>query len=313
MMTLTVALLLGSVTVVLPPDARVSGTELRLGSIARVEGDDQSEVENLKSMHLGYAPAPGYSRLFDATQLLIEMREAAPEVDIGMSGAQTCRVWPQTSAISGQAIEDTARAELERHLDLTDAKATIVARARDIRVPASAKKSELRSLVAGAAVRPGVVSVPVRVMVDGTVYRTVWTSWNIEIWAVQSLLVRDVQAGQKLTADMFERKRVALPPHASRSKVLGQELVIGSTAARNLTAGNVLTERDVIRPTLIKAGDTVFFEIKNGAITARVSAIALEEGSRGDRIRVSVLPSEREIRGVVASRDLVHIDLGPAR
>ena len=75
MMILTATLLLGSVTVVLPPDARVSGTELRLGSIARVEGDDPTEVASLKSMHLGYSPAPGYSRLFDANQLLAELRD----------------------------------------------------------------------------------------------------------------------------------------------------------------------------------------------------------------------------------------------
>ena len=63
----------------------------------------------------------------------------------------------------------------------------------------------------------------------------------------------------------------------------------------------------------VKAVDDVSFEIKKGAITARVSAVALEDGSRGDRIRVSVLPSERELKGVVASRDLVNADLGSAK
>jgi len=313
MMILTAILLLGSVSVVLPAEANVTGTELRLDAVAQIAGDDPAEVESISALHLGYAPAPGYSRLLDAQRLLHDIQAAAPDVDVRLSGARACRVWPRTTSISAAAIEAVAREELARHLENTDATATLIAKPADIRVPAGAQQSELRSLVAASAVRPGTVSVPVRLMVDGNVYRTVWTSWRVDIWATQSVLVRDVHAGERLTAEMFESRRLALPLGTARGRVLGQALLVGSAAARNLSAGNVVTERDVVRPVLVKSGDTIFFEVKKGAITARVPAVAEADGARGDRIPVTLVDSNREIKGIVASRDLVRIDLGSPR
>ena len=112
MMTLTASLLLGTVTVVLPPEANVSGTELRLDAIAKVEGENPAEVAAISSLHLGYAPAPGYSRLLDAQRLALDIERAAPNVDVVFQGARACRVWPETTSISGAAIEAVAREEL---------------------------------------------------------------------------------------------------------------------------------------------------------------------------------------------------------
>lgn len=310
MMILTTMLLLGSVSVVLPSEARVSGTELRLGAIAQVAGENPLEVERLKAVHLGYAPAPGYSRLLDAHRLLEQIQQAAPGIEVRIVGSRACRVWPETTAIKGSAIEASARTELARHLANTDAEATLVSIPQDIQVPASSTPGVLRSLISATAVHPGVVSVPVRVMVDGSVYRTVWTRWNVEIWGTHSVLVRNVRAGETLRANMFVRQRLALNSSNARGQVLGQAFVLGSVAARDLEQGIVLTERDITRPTLIKAGDTIFFEIKKGAITARVPAVAQEDGARGDRITVTIVSSERQIKGVVASRDLVLMNLG---
>jgi len=309
MMILTTILLLGSVSVSLTTEAHVSGAELRLGAIARVTGDDPLEVERLESVHLGYAPAPGYSRLLNAHRLLEQIHDAAPGIDVRIVGARACRVWPETAMVKGAAIEATARVELARHLANTDAEATIISTPQDIRVPASSSGSVLRSLIASTAVHPGMVSVPVRVMVDGSVYRTVWTRWNVEIWGTHSVLNRSVLAGEILRAGMFEQRRMALNHSNARGQVLGAALIVGSLAARDLEQGIVLTERDVVRPTLIQAGDTIFFEIKKGAITARVPAVAEEDGARGDRITVTLVSSERQIKGVVSSRDLVRMNL----
>ena len=52
----------GGVKVNLPAQAEVTGAEFALGDVARVEGDDEAAAQRLRSLHLGYAPAPGYSR-----------------------------------------------------------------------------------------------------------------------------------------------------------------------------------------------------------------------------------------------------------
>ena len=63
-MTLMIAaMLLGGVTVVLPAESTVRGTEVSLGEIAQVSGSDAAQVERVRAVDLGYSPTPGYSRV----------------------------------------------------------------------------------------------------------------------------------------------------------------------------------------------------------------------------------------------------------
>ena len=60
--TLSTLLLASGITVTLPEETKVSGSEMKLGDIAVITGEDESLVERAKQLGLGYAPAPGYHR-----------------------------------------------------------------------------------------------------------------------------------------------------------------------------------------------------------------------------------------------------------
>jgi flagella basal body P-ring formation protein FlgA len=310
-MLILATLLLGNVTVTLPPAAEIRGSEVRLGAIATVQGDDPVEVEQAKSLPLGYAPAPGYTRLFDAWRIQQGLLEHAPEAVVTMAGAPACRVSPATEPVAATAIEAAAKVELDRHLDTLDASATLLDRIVDVRVPAGARAPQLRSVMSTAAVHPGVVSVPVRLVVDGDLYRTIWTRWKVEVWDRYAVLNQVVKTGQRITADMIVLRRMEASASGVRAnaRILGDSMLVGALAARELQPNRPLTEMDVVRPKLVKKGDTLFLEVKKGAINARVAAVAEQDGARGDRIRVTLLGSEREMKGVIVSRDLIQIDL----
>ena len=55
-------------------------------------------------------------------------------------------------------------------------------------------------------------------------------------------------------------------------------------------AGAIVTDRDVQRAQLVKRGDVVQILVKKGAITARSTAIAAQDGFLGDRVRVELPP-----------------------
>ena len=314
-MLLQLALLLGNVTVTLPSSAEVTGTELQLSDFAAVQGDDAAEVELVSRLSLGYAPAPGHTRLFDAWRIQQDLADHAPGVAVAMKGAGACRVEPATESVPAAAIEAAARRELQRHVGNLDATVELAGSVQDQRVPAGARAPEVRSMLSTASVRPGVVAVPVRLLVDGDVYRTVWTSWKVEIWERYAVLKQPVQAGATIDASMLELRRMSASAAGLRGKarILGQAMVVGNVAARHLAAGRPLTDLDVVRPVLVNEGDTVFLEVKKGAVNARVAAVAEEDGARGDRLRLTLLGSDREMRGVVVSRDLVRIDLTPVK
>jgi flagella basal body P-ring formation protein FlgA len=313
MLLQALTLLLGGVTVTLPATAEARGTELSLGAVCQVAGDDPAEVARVAALSLGYAPAPGYTRLFEAWRLRQMIQRAAPDVALRLGGAAACRVSPATEVVTGVAVEAAARSELERGLASLDAQARLLAPVADLRIPAGGAPAELVSVLDPQQTLAGNVSVPVRVVVDGDVYRTIWTLWSVELWADYTVLARPASAGTAIRAEMLESRRLQLAPGALRpgAQVLGQALLVGAVAARDLEAGRPLTDLDVLRPKLVKTGEMTFLEVKKGSIQARVAAVAEQDGALGDRIEVTLQGSGRLMQASVVSRDLVLIDLEP--
>ena len=151
-------------------------------------------------------------------------------------------------------------------------------------------------------------SVPVRLVVDGTPYRTIWAAFEVELYERLPVLLADVPAGAELTPQTFGYRRVKLTGPTGR--VVTPEMLEGARAARALPAGAVLTERDVRRAYAVRRGAAVDLEVRRGSITARVRAIAASDGYLGDRIPVTVESSGKTLRARVVARDVVRYEMG---
>lgn len=306
-MTILASLILGGVTLTLSPQARVRGAEIELSAIATLAGDDAAEVERVRALKLGYAPAPGHSRLIAAQRLEADVERLLTGVDVTVVGASACRVLPATEMLTGAALTSVAKAEIVRWTQGRDAQLELVSSLADLEVPTSNSPLDLRAVIAEPQVRAGVLNVPIRISVDGQLYRTVWSNWRVTLYQEVNVLKNAIKAGDALTPELFERKRVALTTGGESPAPL--ELQRGVKAARDMAAGAMLKSSDVALDTLVKRGDTLFLEIRRGAITARVAASADQDGRAGDRIRVTLLDSGKNINAVVQSRELAVIDL----
>ena len=306
---LTLALQTDVVTVTLPLQAEVRGTEIELGEVARVTGDDPTLVARVAALEVGYAPSPGYSRVLVADRLRDVLRRRAPEVTLRFAGQRACRVYPEVVVVQAREIEEAARAELRRALGLREAELTPREPVEGLRIPAGSGKHRVSARLDLRAPRSGVITVPVEVHVDGVRYRTVWTSWQVDVFEVRPVLTRPVKAGEELSPDMFERRRVRLGTGTNHS--LGQVEATGAVAKRDFRPGEEISTLDVHRPRVVAPGDGFFLMVRRGPVNARVSAVALEAGSVGDRIRVRTTGSERELVATIVHRDLCEIVLAP--
>jgi hypothetical protein len=84
---LLLSLFLGGVTVTLHPQAKVRGTEIELGAVAAVSGEDAALVARVRGLRLGYAPAPGYSRLLLGERLRADLARTLPGTAVEVGGA----------------------------------------------------------------------------------------------------------------------------------------------------------------------------------------------------------------------------------
>jgi flagella basal body P-ring formation protein FlgA len=302
------ALLFGGVTVTLAPEAKVRGTEIELGAIASVSGDEL-DAARLRTMRLGYAPAPGFSRLIVQARLRQDLARQFPGLELTVIGADTCRVMPSTSRVLGSAIEAAAQKEVLRLLEGREVEMQLLNKSPDLEVPAGDSAVELRVVLAEGMSKSGPVNVPVRVMVDGGLYRTVWTNWQLALWEEASVPKIEIHTGDVITLEMLERRRVASPGSGPEA-ALPAALVIGATASRDLPIGRPIREMDVQRPMLVKRGDMLMLEIRSGKVNARVAVTAEQDARAGERIKVTVMSNKRALTARVSSKDLAVIEIG---
>jgi flagella basal body P-ring formation protein FlgA len=298
---------LSGVTVSLPAEARVRGTEMTVGEVAVVTGTDPEEVRRVRETSLGYAPAPGYSRLMQSWMIQNRLREALPGTAATIDGKSACRIVPLTELVPRVAFENTAQAALDEIFAGREATITLHAPVRDLEIPAGDQPFELSSALTNHEVRAGLWNVPLRVAIDGKAYQTVWTSWKVELFELLPVLRHDVRAGERLEPSTVELKRTRVTDSSS-GRPLTDPMVTGAIALRDLRQGSVITSRDVRRPKIVQTGDVVHLQVRKRAVTARVAAEALEGGHIGDRIRVSVAGG-RVMTAVILSRDVVEVNL----
>ena len=310
MITLIGNLLLSGVTVTLPPEARVRGTELSLGAVAQVSGGDPAQVARVEAVSLGYAPAPGYSRVLHPARIEQSVRAQIRDFPIEFVSTGALRVWPETEVVPAASIQAAARDAVEKRLaalDSTSTSASPLDAIRDLEVPAGAKPYALEAVLAGTENLVGAVRIPVRVLVDGNLYRTVSTTWRIEVWEERPVLVQDLERGEIVEASMLRTERISMS--GLRQMPLTREKVVGTQARRKLSAGQPLTDLDVERPVLVERGDTLFLQIKKGSISVRVVSVAQQSGALGDSVQVEVADSGRKLHAKVVTKKLVEIDL----
>jgi len=309
MLALLTLVSLSGVTVSLPVEAKVRGTEIELGEVAQVAGLDAELIERVRALELGYAPAPGFSRLLTSERIRSALARELPGIEVRVAGERACRVWPVTETIDATAIEEAARIELARVLAGKDATYTLKDALGAVQVPLGDSGHTLVARgPAQGSLASGIVGVAVEVHVDGLRYRTVWTSWRVDVWETRPVLSKPVKAGEELRADLFERSRVRLGSGANLEP-LGPVQLTGAVAKRDLEPGEPVTQLDVHRPPAVTLGATLFLRVRKGSIEARVAALALETGAVGDRIRVRTNDSAQELLATVVGRDLCEIQL----
>lgn len=289
-------------------EARVRGTELTLGAVATVRCDTPETRARLEAHAIGWAPAPGFSRVLASAQLERELEMAFPGLDIVIDRTRTCRVLPETRRLGAAEIEQAAQHELAQLFIGRDAHLRTKTAARDLDVPAPREKLELRAVIDRRELRAGDWNVPVQLWIDGYLYQTVWQTFAVELWAEVPALVRDVTRGELLGPELVELRRVQLEGDAITG-ALDASALSGAVALRDLPRGSAITSRDVRRAQLVTNGEPVTLEVRKGGITARSTCICRQDGALGDKVKVATNDKSRELNAQVVGRALVRIEL----
>jgi len=307
------SLLLSAVTILMPAESGMRGTEIELGEIVSITSTDAAVQTKLEQLNVSSAPQPGFRRVFTRADILTRIRRVDSELAVTFTGRGSVSVYPETVVVTGaemMAQVDATLAKLKGNRDITWAPNKQISQVEIPRGQEGDGAPVIKVELESQTLKSGRVQVKINLMVGGAAYRKVWADWNISIWEELPVLTRGVVAGSRVSPDMFALRRTELPPEGIGA-VLTAESMVGAIATRNLAAGSVVIETDVTRPKVIHTGDHITLIVRKGAIKAAVEAVALEDGVVGDMIRIKRVDSKTtvELKGRVVSSDKVEIDL----
>lgn len=306
-----IALVLGvllSGTVTLRPEARVAGPTVELAEVADVQGADAESTRRLAGLSLGPTPAPGNVRGLRREDVATALRSAGLAVTQG--GAALCRVKTKDEVVKSSELEASARQALAAVFGGRDVEVELARPSADLTVPAPERRRELVVDLGRREAQPGSWSVPVDVLVDGARVQTGWVVLDVKLYEALPVAARDLRRGEAIDAACWklERQRV----DTSGPRAAAPQALLGATCTRDLAAGSRISEVDVRRDPLVRAGDLVELEVVRGPIRARCRAVARGQGALGDRVEVQSGEGQRRLVGIVVERGLVRVEMAAA-
>lgn len=81
--------------------------------------------------------------------------------------------------------------------------------------------------------------------------------------------------------------------------------LVGMSLVKPVQAGQTLLLRDFERPVVLRRGDTVQLQQKNGDLTVTVNAVVITQGAVGERVEVQAVATKKRMRAVIKSNSVV--------
>lgn len=268
----------------------VSEPLVRLGDLFHGAGDKAA-------VPVAYAPQPGSRAVFDARWLYRVAR--AHGLDWRPASIRERVVVERDSQVVGaeQIRERILTALDERGADTGDAEVDLDNRMLRLYLPLGASPELAVEDLAYDAGR-GRFAAVLAVAGEGGGGQRVRVTGRVRRMAEVPVPARRIRPGEVISAGDLSWKRLA-SNRLQRDVVTSAEQLIGLTPRRGLREGVPVRASDVQRPRMIAKGELVTVTLSTANMTLTARGVALQDGSKGEAIRVSNLHSRQVIEAVV--------------
>jgi flagella basal body P-ring formation protein FlgA len=123
------------------------------------------------------------------------------------------------------------------------------------------------------------------------------------------VLRRAMAPGDVIRKEDIETARLR-EDRIGRDVVMDAAKLVGMTPRQRLRAGEPIRDNDTRPPILVGRNSTVTIVLQTGNLTLTAKGKAIEDGARGDTIRVTNLHSKKTIEATVSGPDFVIVQAG---
>lgn len=288
----------GKAVVSIPAEVVVTKEWITLGEIAHIQGDDPGQVLELKGISLGRAPLPGSHRFIRRAQ--IEARLEGVELHCPLR----VKVLRASQRIPAAKVAEIASRYLRGRLPFADRVEILNLRVRgNVVLP----RGPWDYLVLERSGRPlGKVSLAILFRCQGHQRRALVEA-EVRAWAKVAVASRRLPRYhilQEGDVRLEERELSHLLGFVTDPRQL-----LGKRTKVSIPQGTVLRWDQVEIPPVVKRGKVVTMVLETPCIRATALGVAVEDGRRGEVIRVKNLSSHREVFAEVLDRSTVRVSL----
>ena len=288
-------------------EATVRDDTVYLKDIARFHPREDARVSGLGRIEVASAPAPG--RLFRLKKEFLRYKIGSAladkdDINLDIQGGLVIKRSAQT--IDEKALEEIFREHVKGLSQWPEDRLFF----EKIKTPGNIALPEGRLhwdvLEKGGGRVLGNVSLVVSFTVDGKQVRRVSLSGQV------SVNLRLIKAGRKIKSGniiskgdlrLVEENKISL----REQTITDMDEVIGMRALRNIQEGQLINPRMFEDPPLVKKGKRVIIKAENKSVRVATIGKVLEDGRKGDQIRVLNVSSGKEVVSVVRGPGLVEV------
>ncbi|MFN8388904.1 MAG: flagellar basal body P-ring formation chaperone FlgA [Bdellovibrionota bacterium] len=294
-------------TVIVPPQVVVKGDKIALGDLAQIsarEKEFQPLVEQLKEIAVGEAPPPKGSMGIPGARLLELIRaHGIPPETIGYSLPQMVQVERAGRVITNEELLAEVQTKLSHDTQLEIQVREVLQENAQI-IPLGAPEFEIERLG-----EPSAGKIPLRVMVqiDKKPVARFMATAVVDDWREVPVLNKTLERGMLITPQDVELVRLNLfkqPPDVADQL----DEVVGRTVKSRMPAGNTLRKSMIDIPPLVTQGKKLTLVYSYGALRATASGLSMDDGLKGDVIRVKNDSSKKIVRAKIISEDQAEVE-----
>ncbi|MDR0548105.1 MAG: flagellar basal body P-ring formation chaperone FlgA [Deltaproteobacteria bacterium] len=299
---------LAGVNVIVPAENTVAGERIILGDIATVAPDspeDQKLADILASVDLGQAPGPG-RRIVIRRQILEQRLNAS---GVPLSEARFSLPAEVTLTGTGQSSGDLQIRQIV--LDYLAKTEPYVSGRAEIVSLTSAKPPVLPlgrveyRFVPLPSSNPGFLTGTIFFTVDGQEAARLRITCQIDLQMEALVAARDLSRGQILAeGDLAES---LVPYSQSKGALKAVSQAVGQTLRVSLRTGSPVRDRDLVKTSLVKKGETVTIIAQSGGLKVTALGQARQDGALGQTIAVVNQDSKKTISAKVIGPGMVEV------
>jgi flagella basal body P-ring formation protein FlgA len=299
---------LAGVNVIMPPQNTVKGPRIILGDVANVVAEtplDQSLAELIGAVDLGASPEPG-------SDLVLRRRQI--EQRLSTSGAPVSEArWLIPEEVSftaeGQKTNnDTVRKIILEYLDSSEPYVSGSYELLNVTFstppPLPPGRVEYHFSPQPSS-NPAYVTGTVFFSVDGQDTARLRVTAQVDIRMAAVVASRDLPRGHVLSEIDLSESQV---PYAQAKGALTKtEQALGQTLKTSIRIGAPIKDRDLVRTSMVKKGETVNIVAQSGSLKITALGLARQDGSLGQTITVLNQDSKKTISAKVIGPNLVEV------